>query len=305
MYSGNRKRIGAVVLGGIVAFFAIAWAGFAAADRAAVLGTFEECVAAGNPVMESYPRRCTSMNKTFTEDIGNAIVMADQIRVAVPRPNQGVAFPLTIEGEAREEWFGEGIFSVRLVDDFGRTIATTDVVAGTKPLLGSFVPFTAQFAQEPLEVPERAVLIFTSAQQGTTDVPIELAVPIRIVGDISNEEPESSTRAFTRSITLREGDLIQFGDGMFVRLGHIAQRRCVRQERCVASDEELVADLELSGGELGASITDVRLGEARDSSVTLLSYTLTLLEVTSDEVTLQVPADLPAVALHYQFATAE
>ena len=32
---------------------------------------FKECVAAGNPVMESYPRQCTHNNQTFTEIIEN------------------------------------------------------------------------------------------------------------------------------------------------------------------------------------------------------------------------------------------
>jgi hypothetical protein len=33
------------------------------------ISSFEECVAAGNPVMESYPRRCAAGDKTFTEEI--------------------------------------------------------------------------------------------------------------------------------------------------------------------------------------------------------------------------------------------
>lgn len=31
--------------------------------------TFEECVDAGNPVMESYPRQCIANNQTFVEEI--------------------------------------------------------------------------------------------------------------------------------------------------------------------------------------------------------------------------------------------
>lgn len=38
---------------------------------------FEECVALGNPVMESYPRKCRSGSKTFTEDISNTPTSAD------------------------------------------------------------------------------------------------------------------------------------------------------------------------------------------------------------------------------------
>jgi len=31
--------------------------------------TFEECVAAGNPVMESYPRQCRAQGQTFVEEV--------------------------------------------------------------------------------------------------------------------------------------------------------------------------------------------------------------------------------------------
>jgi hypothetical protein len=34
-----------------------------------VILSFEDCVAAGNPVMESYPRRCNASGKTFTERV--------------------------------------------------------------------------------------------------------------------------------------------------------------------------------------------------------------------------------------------
>lgn len=34
---------------------------------------FSSCVAAGNPIIESYPRQCRSDETTFTEDIGNTL----------------------------------------------------------------------------------------------------------------------------------------------------------------------------------------------------------------------------------------
>ncbi|MFH1211675.1 MAG: hypothetical protein V1659_01980 [Candidatus Woesearchaeota archaeon] len=33
------------------------------------IDSFEECVAAGNPIMESYPRRCIADGKSFTEEV--------------------------------------------------------------------------------------------------------------------------------------------------------------------------------------------------------------------------------------------
>lgn len=39
---------------------------------------FEECVAAGNAVMESYPRQCRSGEKTFVEEVDINRICADQ-----------------------------------------------------------------------------------------------------------------------------------------------------------------------------------------------------------------------------------
>lgn len=35
-------------------------------DKASAIGSFEECVAAGNPVMESFPEQCAANGQTFT-----------------------------------------------------------------------------------------------------------------------------------------------------------------------------------------------------------------------------------------------
>jgi hypothetical protein len=37
------------------------------------INSFDDCVKAGNPVMESYPRQCNADGKTFTEEIGKPI----------------------------------------------------------------------------------------------------------------------------------------------------------------------------------------------------------------------------------------
>jgi len=55
------------------------------------INNFEECVSAGYPVLESYPRQCkTPEGKTFTEDIGNELEKSDLIKVNIPRPNQAI-----------------------------------------------------------------------------------------------------------------------------------------------------------------------------------------------------------------------
>ncbi|MFH1224942.1 MAG: hypothetical protein V1676_04015 [Candidatus Diapherotrites archaeon] len=44
------------------------------------INNFEECVAAGNPVIESYPRKCSTGAKTFTEEIPAQALTEEEAR---------------------------------------------------------------------------------------------------------------------------------------------------------------------------------------------------------------------------------
>lgn len=46
------------------------------------VSNFEECVAAGNPVMESYPRQCRHGEKTFVENIEPIISKEEALAIA-------------------------------------------------------------------------------------------------------------------------------------------------------------------------------------------------------------------------------
>lgn len=105
--------------------------------------SFEECVADGNPVMESYPRQCRYGDQTFTEDIGNEREKTDIIRIDTPRPNQIIESPLTIKGVARGSWFFEASFPVVLVDWDGKIIAEGIAQAKGEWMTTDFVPFEA------------------------------------------------------------------------------------------------------------------------------------------------------------------
>ena len=60
------------------------------------ISNFEECVAAGYVVMESYPRQCrTEDNQTFIENIGNElekidVTVPEVIRTPTPPPEKSV-----------------------------------------------------------------------------------------------------------------------------------------------------------------------------------------------------------------------
>lgn len=110
---------------------------------APVVTNFEECVATGNPVMESYPRQCRYGTETFTEGIGNELEKNDLIRLTNPRPNQIIQSPVIITGEARGTWFFEASFPVVLVNWDGLIIAQGIAQAKSDWMTTEFVPFEA------------------------------------------------------------------------------------------------------------------------------------------------------------------
>jgi len=109
-----------------------------------VATSFEECVAEGNPVMESYPRQCISKNGDhFTENVGNVVEKSDLIRLTSPMPNEVVKSPIKITGEARGNWLFEANFPIYLTDWDGRIIAEGYATALGDWMTTEFVPFTA------------------------------------------------------------------------------------------------------------------------------------------------------------------
>lgn len=106
--------------------------------------TFEECVASGNPVMESYPRQCnTKDGGHFVENIGNTLEKNNLIRLTSPLPNAEISSPLTITGEARGNWFFEANFPIYVTDWDGLIIGEGYATAQGEWMTTEFVPFKA------------------------------------------------------------------------------------------------------------------------------------------------------------------
>jgi len=114
------------------------------APESVVVTNFQECVEAGNPVMESYPRQCNHEGENFVEEIGNELEKSDLIRITSPRPNEEITSPLTITGEARGYWYFEASFPIVLTDWDGRIIAEGYATAQDDWMTEEFVPFEAE-----------------------------------------------------------------------------------------------------------------------------------------------------------------
>lgn len=106
---------------------------------------FNECAAAGFPIMESYPRQCRDgEGNVLIEELGNQSAKSDLIILDSPREATAVTSPLLIEGRARGNWFFEASFPVKLKDENGKIIAAGIAQAQGDWMTTEFVPFTAR-----------------------------------------------------------------------------------------------------------------------------------------------------------------
>lgn len=142
--------------------------------------SFQECIDAGYPAMESYPRQCRVPDgATFTENIGNLLEKADLIQLDAPRPNAVVTSPLEVSGQARGSWFFEATFPVVLTDWDGLIIAEGFATADGDWMTSEFVPFTATLEFQTPEYGERGSLILQKSNaSGLPENDDALEIPI-------------------------------------------------------------------------------------------------------------------------------
>jgi hypothetical protein len=142
--------------------------------------SFEECLAAGNPIMESYPRQCLSGEESFTENIGNTLEMSDMIQLVQPQPNQEIFSPLTIQGQAKGNWFFEASAPVVVVDWDGLIIGQGYISAQGDWMTEDFIEFTGEIEFENPVLYDYGSLILQKANP--SDLPANdaaLEIPVR------------------------------------------------------------------------------------------------------------------------------
>lgn len=141
--------------------------------------SFEECVSAGLPVMESYPRQCRSNSgQLFSENIGNELEKSDLIIIDSPRPNQTISGETEISGRARGPWYFEASFPVYLLDENNKEIAVAVAQAEGEWMTEAFVPFLATL-KIPASFTGKATLVLKKDNpSGEPQFDDELIVPI-------------------------------------------------------------------------------------------------------------------------------
>ena len=86
------------------------------------------CVVSGKTKTAEINWRCTGLKE-------------DLISVSIPKPSQVVRSPLSIEGEARGNWYFEASFPIKLIDADGRELAQGIAQAKSDWMTENFVPF--------------------------------------------------------------------------------------------------------------------------------------------------------------------
>ena len=169
---------------GILALLIVILVGFGLlryADKRDMVTGFESCVAAGNPVMESYPEQCREKDgKVFVRDIGNVLEKTDLIRVSTPRPGDVVSSPLVIMGEARGYWFFEASFPVTITDKKGNVLKQHYAQADGEWMTESFVPFksTVEFTV-PVGINSGYLVLSKDNPSGLAEHDDEVRFPIK------------------------------------------------------------------------------------------------------------------------------
>ncbi|MDP2586811.1 MAG: Gmad2 immunoglobulin-like domain-containing protein [Candidatus Komeilibacteria bacterium] len=174
-----KKIVNYFILIVILIVIAVLAVSFWPKKQVVIVNSFEDCVAAGYPVMESYPRQCRANDQTFVEDIGNELAKADLIRIDYPRPNQTITSPLEITGQARGTWYFEASFPVELRDANGNLLIQYYAQAQGEWMTADFVPFKSILEFTKPSTPTGQLILRKDNPSGLPEHDDQLIVPIK------------------------------------------------------------------------------------------------------------------------------
>ncbi len=150
-------------------------------QKAAQVTNFEECVARGFPVMESYPRQCRAGDTTFTEIITPAPTPTsyENVRVSNLTPGAVIQSPLSLRGEARGTWFFEGSFPIEVRDESGTRLGIGIAQAEGEWMTTEFVQFTAEVAFTRASTDIGTIVLLKDNPSGLPEHDDEVQIPIQ------------------------------------------------------------------------------------------------------------------------------
>lgn len=193
---------------------------------------YEECAAAGFPILETYPEQCKTLDgRTFVRIVADDV--ADLIHVQYPATNALIVSPLRISGEARGTWYFEASFPVQLIDANGVVLYEGPMQAGAEWMTEEFVPFTDDIAFAAPTAPTGVLILKKDNPSGLSEHDREVRVPVRF-GAATPRQAE-----FDAEVRLSVGDRIIFSDSLVVSLREINDSRCQPDVQCIWAGSSL------------------------------------------------------------------
>jgi|GEM_PF-714304 len=276
----NTKAFYAVLAVVLIGLGAWAVFGMSAKDYSTIT-SYDECAAAGYPIIESFPEQCrTPDGRSFTRAIRTEV--SDLIRVTAPAANATVSSPLTITGEARGTWYFEASFPARLLDANGVVLFEGPIQAQGDWMTEEFVPFSATINFKAPTAKTGTLVLMKDNPSGLPENDKELRIPVNFAV-VAHRNAE-----FNSTISLAIGDSVNFSDSLVVSLKAIDDSRCKPGVQCIWAGE--LSPLLI----VGKAKSEVRLGTETKKTVAFGNYTFTLKSATAEMATIMVARNAAA-----------
>lgn len=147
--------------------------------------SFESCVKAGYPVMESFPRQCkTPDGRTYAEEIPEKFTYdnasEDLIVVDLPYPGAVTGKEFRVSGKARGYWYFEASFPIQVLDKDGKTLFLGPVQAKSEWMTENFVPFSIDIKVPESYIGKATVILRNDNPSGMLENDRSISFPITI-----------------------------------------------------------------------------------------------------------------------------
>lgn len=156
--------------------------------------SFDECAGAGNPVMETHPRRCSDVRtgETFTEELDETpddklatrnYQSANGVAISIDNwaDDRQVTSPLTITGLVPGSWSHEGSFPVEIIYQNDIGLSGTVAELDGDWMTDEMVPFTAELVlDEHLAGEEISIILRKANPSGLPDNDDSLELPVKV-----------------------------------------------------------------------------------------------------------------------------
>jgi hypothetical protein len=152
---------------------------------AAEVLSFEDCVKAGYPVMESYPRQCRVPDgRVYAEELPQTVTYsnasANLIVVDTPPPGAVTDKEVQVKGRARGTWYFEASFPVELRDANGKILATGIAQAQGDWMTENFVPFSVTVTAPQSYIGPATLVLKKDNPSGLPENDASLSIPLTI-----------------------------------------------------------------------------------------------------------------------------